>query len=104
MLLYLGGGDNNECFDVMTETKQYGDEISWSIGSCINNQAYTSNKVFTQECCLAGGDYKITCTESYGDGWNDGYLEIKGQQYCNDFTGGKEKQVDLSIGSSTGKV
>ena len=101
MLLYLGGGDN-ECFYVETTAKQYGSEISWSIGSCTNNQAYPSNNVFTQQCCLAGGDYKITCKDSYGDGWNNGYLSIKGEQYCKDFTSGEEKQVDLSIDSLTG--
>ena len=32
----------------------------------------------------------MTCTDSYGDGWHGGYLEISGNQYCSQFSTGTE--------------
>ena len=85
------------CFDVRLTTKFYGNQISWSVGSCTSNQPYRDDKVFTQECCHADGSYKITCKDSGGGGWHGGYLEINGQQYCKDFTGAIEQQSNLTI-------
>ena len=99
-----GGGGNNGCLDVGLTTNIWANEITWSVGSCTNNQDYANNNVYTQECCLAGGDYTITCTDSYGDGWHGAYLEINGVQYCQDFTSGYEQQAYLTIASSPGKI
>ena len=87
------------CFEVGLTTNIYAHEISWSVGSCKSNQSYSNNKVFTQECCLAVGSYKIKCKDSFGDGWHGGYLEIKRHQYCANFNSGHEEQADLIIGT-----
>ena len=38
-------------------------------------------------CCLPPNTptLNLTCADSYGDGWNGGYVEINGIQYCTDF-------------------
>ena len=92
-----------ECFDVILTTKWYGDEISWSLGSCSNSQAYTSHSFFSQQCCVYPGDHTLTCKDSYGDGWNGGFIEIRGKRYCEDFgrgyyNGDYEEATIISIG------
>ena len=78
----------NVCFDVKTVTKSYGHELEWTIGgsshpSCNNERKYDDNQEYTQTCCLPSqAEFAITCKDSYGDGWNGGYLEINGNQYC----------------------
>ena len=37
------------------------------------------------------------CKDSYGDGWNGGYIEIQGTRYCERFTSGREKAIEISI-------
>merc|ERR1711974_337264 len=91
-----------KCFDMKTTTKQYGDEISWTFGTCKSSQ-YKSHNVYTQKCCLAPGKYTLSCKDSYGDGWNGGYLEISGTKVCNDFTTGSEKKVTLNLSGAAGK-
>ena len=101
-LISLTGVENinsfNDCFDVVLTTKRWAEEITWSIGSCRSSQSYMNFNVFTQQCCLADGDYKIKCQDSYADGWHGGYLEINGQKYCEDFTGSLQ-ETDLTIGA-----
>ena len=87
-----------ECFDVMLSTNSYGNENSWSLGSCTSSQAYTSNSFFSQQCCVSPGDHTLTCTDSYGDGWHGGFIEIGGKRYCEDFTSGGEKTTIISTG------
>ena len=41
-------------------------EISWDLGDGITNAAGTGT------ACLAEGDYTLTMTDAYGDGWNGG--------------------------------
>ena len=38
--------------------------------------SHQNNQQFTDSCALAGGEYRITCIDSYGDGWNGGYLTV----------------------------
>ena len=85
------------CFDVKLTTKSYGWENSWALGTCSNNQAYTSGKEYTEKCCLAPGVYTLECKDSYGDGWHGGYIEIQGTQYCADFSGGSEHATQVTI-------
>ena len=91
------------CFDVTTNTTSWGNEIEWAIGcsdgSCRpctsvppNGAPYGNYETYTQECCLPQDQetFVVTCTDSYGDGWHGGFLEISGNQYCSQFSTGTE--------------
>ena len=34
--------------------------------------------------------YNLECKDSYGDGWNGGYIEMGGINYCESFSGREE--------------
>ena len=72
------------CFNVTLTTKKWADEIGWSVDTCSSNKTYKNNKVYERECCLEAGEKMISCNDTWGDGWNGGYLEINGEKYCND--------------------
>ena len=76
------------CKTIETVTKAWGSEISWTVGECANNQQYASRRTYNQTCCLAEGEWPVTCSDSYGDGWHGGYLVIDGNKFCDDFTSG----------------
>ena len=49
---------------------------------------------------MADGDYELICKDSYGDGWNGGYITINGKRYCGkdkhdkyNFRRGRDKSV-----------
>ena len=99
------------CIDVATVTKSWGSEITWSIGcpegsctECINEQAYDNNAEYAQECCFPKNvtEFEITCTDSYGDGWHGGYLDIRGDLYCENFHEGHNYTEALTNGDNTG--
>ena len=83
------------CTDIKIVTESWGSEISWTFGNCTSNQVYESRQIYTEECCQLEGDYRLLCKDSYGDGWNGGYIEINGTQYCtySDFETGHEHEV-----------
>ena len=81
-------------------TKKYGNEISWSVGTeCVGNGPYKKDNFYEQICCFAAGEYTVSCKDSYGDGWNGGYLEINGQKYCEEWSpdGGKLQENTLTL-------
>ena len=85
-----------------TVVKDFGTEMSWSIGgTCENEEGYLENKEYTQKCCVAEGS-TITCQDSFGDGWHGGYLEIDGQKYCDIFSSGYKFSVKLNSDDSDG--
>ena len=84
------------CKNIKIVTKSWGKENSWTLGSCSSAQKYKSKKTYTEECCQPTGNYKLTCKDSYGDGWHNGYIEIGGTKYCKDFQSGSEKTLDVS--------
>ena len=90
--------DSGKCFDVSITTKDYGSEISWTIGTCTSAKAYQNSQTYTESCCLDAGSYTLTCDDSYGDGWDGGFIDIQGQRYCEDFTSGHQQEniVDVS--------
>lgn len=81
-------------------TKNWGVEISWTFGSCESAAAgtYGNNAKYTEQCTLAPGTYTLTCKDTYGDGWNRGYLEIQGTKYCKNFKSGSQKTVQVTVG------
>ena len=92
------------CFDVMTVSKAWGNEISWTIGckdsacrECASNLDFGNDQEYTQECCLPEDqeEFIINCKDTYGDGWHGGYLEINGNQYCDDFLSGHDQQEQM---------
>ena len=82
-------------------TKDYGFEISWEFGNCNSySQTYQSDRIYDNiQCCQPLGNYILLCQDSYGDGWNGGYIEIDGDKYCDDFTSGKRLSKEVTISS-----
>ena len=39
------------------------------------------------ECCVPRDEteFSISCQDSFGDGWHEGYLEIAGKKYCTTY-------------------
>ena len=78
------------------KTVYWGHEISWELlpqdpndplilSSCPPppNTHYSSGATYPHNCQLtAGNKYELYCRDSYGDGWNGGYLTIQGTKYC----------------------
>ena len=54
-----------------------------------SNGGYGNNAEYTEQCCLTPGNYNLECKDSYGDGWNGGYIEVKGEKYCGSFSTGR---------------
>ena len=81
-------------FSVEVHNAQF---TSWNFGSCCNVQKYEFNDQYTERCCLAPGEYTLTCKTSYGNGWPGGFMEIQGHRYCDDFRGYKAmRRVKIS--------
>ena len=74
-------------------------ERKWKMGSCFGPKTfpdrfnghvdrYEAGETYLDVCCLNDGNYVLECAntiEPYG--WGNGYLEIAGQRYCDDFFG-----------------
>ena len=67
-------------------------EQSWTLGTCSMSDS---------KCCLGSGTYTLNCKDSFGDGWNGGYITIAGTMYCDDFTAGKSKTEQIVVGSGS---
>ena len=89
--------DLEVCVDINLTTKDWGKEVSWTFGSCDSTQDYGNNGQYTEKCCLGVGDYKLSCKDTFGDGWHGGFVEIQGNKYCEDFTSGKEAEIQITI-------
>ena len=81
--------ESEECIDVQLSTVD--DLVSWNIGSC-SNTTYIYNvdagsEVNVDRCCIKKGDYILSCKSNNQHSWKQGYLEIQGRRYCNDFVG-----------------
>ena len=80
-------------------TKQHAGENSWSLDTCSSAHTYENDMEYFIECCLNVGVYTLKCQDSSGDGWHGGFIEIQGTQYCEDFSGGTQKSISVSIGA-----
>ena len=84
--------------------------ISWSFGACDSirywggNEEYENNQEYNQTCCFYTSPnnwvFPLVCKSEFGYGWDDGYITIEGQRYCNDFSSGEEKTVYVEANPS----
>ena len=98
-----GQNSNTLCFNVKLTTKDWANDISWSVGSCKSsgkgypyqcsaNGGYPNNQEFVEHCCLQQGVYNVSCYDCSGDSWGEGaYLDINGKKYCENFTGNSQE-------------
>ena len=66
---------------------EYGFDSEWQLGTCGNVGTTLGNYGRSiQRCCLRPGQYVLTCSNKMNPyGWGEGYIEIQGHRYCNDF-------------------
>ena len=104
--MFYFSSDDDVCFDVKLTTVRFGSEISWNLKpsitaikepSCQSNGGYGNNAEYTEQCCLAPGNYNLECKDSYGDGWHGGYIEVNGERYCESFSTGSEETSQIII-------
>ena len=66
-------------------------ELQWSLGSCSGIQHYPQDFTryeYRERCCLQPGTYTLTCQNNkQPEGWNNGFIELQGKRYCDDFIG-----------------
>jgi hypothetical protein len=80
--------------DILTSasTSIYPNEMSWTLthsgGETCSGSGYSSSDVETSCCLPLDGSSTLVCSDSYGDGWNGGFLMIAGAQYCSTFSAG----------------
>jgi len=68
-------------------THLHGSNTEWSLGACDSTEiAYENLQKYVQRCCLEPGQHTLTCINNRTPyGWGDGYIEIQGHRYCDDF-------------------
>lgn len=73
---------------VTMHNKQYPSENSWVIkkltgGFAVCQGSNYHGGIRSHSCCLAKGvSYVLECRDSYGDGWNGGYLMVGNSKKC----------------------
>ena len=86
------------CFDVEVQPSKFPWDISWTLGTCKKSIKYlTTRRKYTESCCLAAGEYQLTCDNSVGGGWPYGFLRIGGTRYCYDFFMGYQQTFAIDI-------
>ena len=89
--------------EATTTTYSWGSEISWQIVDgagtqvCAESGFAANNGGDARTCCLPAGAYTLTCLDSYGDGWNSGYLTVNGVSYCTGFSSGSIQEESFEI-------
>ena len=78
-------------------TLNYGNEISWNLGSCQGNGGYGNYAEYIEQCCLPTGSYTLQCKDSANNGWHGGYIEVDGQKYCDNFLGGNVETSQITV-------
>ena len=80
-------------------TKDGASEISWSLGTACEMPvgSYEDDKEYTKTCTVLPGEYTLTCKDSGEDGWQGGFIEIQGTQYCRGFQSGFQETVQVTI-------
>merc|ERR1719442_264727 len=90
---------NQVCVDVKMTNTAYGNENSWSLGTCQGSN-FQDNQVASARCCLDPGVHDLWCRDSYGDGWHGGKLEINDVVQC-EVASGADIHKDYQIGGSS---
>ena len=75
------------CLEIRVVTRFEGQLIDWMLGPCSRAQNYVDDyTVYVERCCIAPGIHTLTCVnKAKGEGWKNGYIEIQGHRYCDDF-------------------
>jgi hypothetical protein len=86
-------------------TDVFAREITWQIGKdgieLCSGSGYQNRNVYVHQCCLElPGIYNLVCQDSYGDGWNGGYLTIQGKQVCSGRFRKKTQRISLDAPSA----
>ena len=72
-----------ELIIVQIHTGSYANEVSWVIldqydeGIAGGGETYSNNSNYYTSVCLAQGSYTFQSIDSYGDGWNGGYYNVR---------------------------
>ena len=73
----------DELITVQIHTGTYANEVSWVIldqdgeGIAGGGGTYSNNSNYYSSVCLAQGSYTFQSIDSYGDGWNGGYYNVR---------------------------
>jgi hypothetical protein len=81
---------------VKVTTVSWGSENSWTLGDC-SGSGFEDNQEYDSVCCLTGGEHTLTCSDTYGDGWHGGFIEVDGVTYCNEFSKGMEETSSVWV-------
>jgi len=85
LLIYSVG--NSQCgfeeYEIILETStaEWAEEMSWSLidgegNELLSFQGASDDEEYSETICLTSGCYAINAMDSYGDGWNGGFLEV----------------------------
>ncbi len=91
-----------------TYTANWGTEVSWQLLDdaqqvVAESNPMTSNGVFTQFACVPDGCYHVEMADSWGDGWNGGYMEVNVNGIYSTYgylSYGSAASLDFSINGS----
>jgi len=99
---FFDGGDcessrfMRHCFDITIQTSNFASEISWSLHECGGSQ-YTDDSEFASRCCLAPGQYTLSCMDYQGDGWHGAVLILEGFTFCQNFLTGHSQSMNIQV-------
>ena len=90
------------CFEVKVVSVNMTDR--WSIGLCSSDSFHAKLTKLNHDvntnivrCCLLPGKYVLICESENPYSWRQGFVEIQGRKYCNDFMGFKaHRLVDIT--------
>ena len=74
-------GDNDFEIILETTTGEWAEEMSWELldsegNEILSFQGTDNESEYADTLCLPAGCYALNAVDSYGDGWNGGFLEI----------------------------
>ena len=79
----------------------------WKLGTCASlnsiesGTTYQYPAIYTERCCLESGMHILVCyNHPPSRGWNNTYITINGQRYCDDFISYKSFQKVLVTGTN----
>ena len=79
-------------------TQMWAYEISFKIdGVTITSGTLANYQTYTYSLCLAPGSHTLLLLDSYGDGWNGGYVKINNVNYGTTFTSGASMTFTFNV-------